>query len=49
MSSFPVTSSGGVWSVVQGLELDEDSKARIDASVAELADERAQVAALGLV
>ncbi len=49
VSSFPVTSSGGAWSIVPGLELDEPSKARIDASVAELADERDQVTALGLL
>ena len=49
VSSFPVTSDGGSWSIVQGLELDEPGRARIDASVAELADERAQVTSLGLV
>lgn len=48
VASFPVTSAGGAWSIVPGLELDETSRARIDASAAELADERAQVAALGL-
>ena len=49
VSSFPVTSDGAAWSIVPGLELDELSRARIDASVAELADERAQVTSLGLV
>ena len=49
VASFPVTSSGGTWSIVPGLELDEAGRARIDASAAELADERAQVTALGLV
>ena len=49
VSSFPVTSDGTSWSIVPGLELDELSQARVAASVAELADERAQVTALGLV
>lgn len=49
VTSFPVTSSGGAWTIVSGLELDEFSHTRIDASVAELADERAQVESLGLV
>ncbi|MBN9375674.1 MAG: malate dehydrogenase [Cellulomonas sp.] len=49
VSSFPVTSDGTSWSIVQGLELDELSRARVDASVAELSDERDQVTALGLV
>lgn len=49
VASFPVTAAGGAWSVVPGLELDAFSRERIDASVAELADERAQVEALGLV
>ena len=48
VSSFPVTSDGTAWTIVPGLELDETSRARIDASVGELADERAQVQALGL-
>lgn len=48
VSSFPVTSDGTSWSIVPGLELDEASRTRIDASVAELADERDQVRALGL-
>jgi malate dehydrogenase len=37
------------YEVVQGLEIDEVSRARIDASVAELADERDAVAELGLI
>ncbi len=49
ISSFPVTSSGGDWSVVQGLEIDDFSRARIDASVAELTEERDAIAALGLL
>ena len=49
ISSFPVTSDGGEWQIVQGLEIDEFSRARIDASVAELVEEREAVRALGLV
>src|SRR3954454_19584550 len=49
ISSFPVTTKGGDWEIVQGLEIDDFSRARIDASTAELADERAAVTALGLI
>src|SRR6188768_3033787 len=40
VSSFPVTTSAGDWSIVQGLDIDDFSRGRIDASVAELEDER---------
>ena len=49
VSSFPVTSTGRQWKIVEGLEIDEFSRARIDASTAELAEERAAVEALGLL
>jgi malate dehydrogenase len=49
MSSFPCTTKDGEWSIVQGLEIDEFSKGRIDASVAELAEERDAVKDLGLI
>ena len=49
ISSFPVTSEGGEWHIVHGLEIDEFSRGRIDASVAELVEERAAVRALGLI
>ncbi|HEX8497816.1 MAG TPA: malate dehydrogenase [Actinomycetales bacterium] len=49
ISSFPVTVSGGAWSIVQGLEIDDFSRARIDASTAELAEERDAVTELGLI
>lgn len=39
VSSFPVRSVDGRWQIVEGLEINEFSRARIDASVAELADE----------
>jgi malate dehydrogenase len=46
---FPCTCSGGEWSIVQGLDLDEFSRSKIDASVAELQDERSTVAEQGLI
>ena len=49
VSSFPAISRGGKWEIVQGLSIDEFSRARIDASVAELREESDAVAALGLV
>jgi malate dehydrogenase len=49
ISSFPVTCSGGSYEIVQGLEIDDFSRARIDASTAELAEEREAVAELGLI
>ncbi|MET7399188.1 malate dehydrogenase [Dactylosporangium sp. NPDC005572] len=49
ISSFPVTSAGGRWEIVQGLDIDAFSRARIDASVAELDEERAAVERLGLI
>ena len=44
-----MTTNGGNWSVVAGLDLDDFSRARIDASVAELAEERDTVGELGLL
>jgi malate dehydrogenase len=49
ISSFPVTTRDGGWEIVQGLEIDEFSRGRIDASTAELADEREAVKELGLI
>ncbi|MCS7483893.1 malate dehydrogenase [Umezawaea endophytica] len=49
ISSFPVVASGGRYEIVQGLEIDEFSRGRIDASVAELVEERDAVKALGLI
>jgi malate dehydrogenase len=49
VSSFPVTSSGGDWEIVEGLEIDAFSRERIDASVAELVAERDAVRDLGLI
>ncbi len=49
ISSFPCTVSNGEYSIVQGLEINDFSRARIDASVAELQDEAAAVTELGLI
>jgi malate dehydrogenase len=49
ISSFPVTTAIGDWEIVQGLEIDDFSRARIDASTAELAEERDAVKQLGLI
>jgi malate dehydrogenase len=49
VSSFPCTTDDGKWSIVQGLEIDDFSRSRIDASVAELVEERDAVKGLGLV
>jgi malate dehydrogenase len=49
ISSFPVTCRDGRYEIVQGLDLNELSRARIDATVAELVDERDAVTELGLV
>jgi malate dehydrogenase len=49
IAGFPCTASGGEWSIVQGLEIDEFSRGRIDASVAELVGECDAVKELGLL
>jgi malate dehydrogenase len=49
ISSFPVTTKGGDWQIVQGLDINEFSRGRIDASAAELAEEREAVTSLGLI
>jgi malate dehydrogenase len=49
ISSFPVTTSGGEWKIVQGLDVPEFSRERIDATAKELADERDAVDGLGLI
>ncbi|MDQ2757539.1 MAG: malate dehydrogenase [Actinomycetota bacterium] len=49
VSSFPVTVKDGRWSIVQGLEIDDFSRARIDATVKELEEEREAVKGLGLL
>jgi malate dehydrogenase len=49
LSSFPVTTSDGTYTIVQGLEHNEFSQARIDATVNELIEERDTVSELGLI
>jgi malate dehydrogenase len=49
VSSFPCTCSGGEWRIVEGLEITDFSRQRIDASVTELREERDAVAGLGLL
>ena len=49
ISSFPVRCSGGRYEIVQGLEINDFSRERIDATVQELADEREAVKQLGLI
>jgi malate dehydrogenase len=46
---FPCTCASGTWSIVEGLEIDPFSRAKIDASVAELASERDTVAGQGMI
>lgn len=49
ISSFPCVCKDGQYSIVQGLDIDDFSRARIDASVAELVEERDEVKKLGLI
>jgi malate dehydrogenase len=49
ISSFPVTCRDGSYEIVQGLEVNEFSRARIDATVNELKEERDSVSKLALV
>jgi malate dehydrogenase len=47
--SFPVTTKDGSWEVVQGLEVNDFSRRMMDATAAELDDERKAVKELGLI
>jgi malate dehydrogenase len=49
ISSFPVVARDGRYEIVQGLDIDDFSRERIDASVAELTEERDAVRSLGLI
>ena len=49
VSSFPCTCAGGEYSIVQGLDIDEFSQVKIDATVGELIEERDTVRELGLI
>jgi malate dehydrogenase len=47
--SYPVTTRDGEWSIVEGLDIDDFSRSRMDASAAELSEEREAVKGLGLI
>jgi malate dehydrogenase len=49
ISSFPCTTSDGTYQIVPGLQINNFSRGKIDASVAELIEEREAVRALGLI
>ncbi len=49
ITGFPCTCEGGEWTIVEGLELDEFSRGKIDASVEELVGERDTVAEQGMI
>jgi malate dehydrogenase len=49
ISGFPCTTANGAWKIVPGLDVNDFSRGRIDASVAELGEERDAVAELGLI
>jgi malate dehydrogenase len=49
ISSFPCRCRSGEWEIVRGLDIDDFSRSRIDASVAELVEERQAVRDLGLI
>jgi len=49
VSSFPIVTKDGDWEIVQGLEIDDFSRAKIDATTGELVDERSAVIELGLI
>lgn len=49
ISSFPCIVRDGQWQIVRGLEIDDYSRSKIDASIAELESEREAVQDLGLI
>jgi malate dehydrogenase len=49
ISSFPCRCTGGNYEIVQGLDIADYSRGKIDASAAELVDERDAVRELGLI
>jgi malate dehydrogenase len=49
ISSFPCRAVDGEWQIIQGVDINDFSRAKIDASVAELLEERDAVASLGLI
>jgi malate dehydrogenase len=49
MASFPCTAGDNAYEIVQGLDIDDYSRSKIDATAAELASERDAVVELGLI
>jgi malate dehydrogenase len=49
ISGFPCTCANGEWSIVEGLDIDDFSRSKIDASLAELQEERSTVESQGLI
>lgn len=49
MYSFPVTTANGNWEIVQGLDINDFSRSKMDATAAELSEERSAVTELGLI
>ena len=49
ISSFPCRAVNGEWEIIQGVEINDFSRGKIDASVAELVEERNAVQELGLI
>ena len=49
ISSFPCVCENGEYSIVKGLDIDDYSRGKIDASAKELVDERDAVRDLGLI
>jgi malate dehydrogenase len=49
ISGFPCTCANGEYAIVEGLEIDAFSRGKIDASIAELSDERDTVSGQGLI
>jgi malate dehydrogenase len=47
--SYPVITKGGDWEIVEGLEIDDFSRGKMDATAAELVEERDAVTGLGLI
>ncbi|MCW2770975.1 MAG: malate dehydrogenase, partial [Aeromicrobium sp.] len=47
--SFPVTTRNGDWEIVQGLEVNDFSRTKLDATAQELIEERDAVKELGLI
>ena len=47
--SYPVTTKNGDWEIVQGLDIDDFSRGKMDATAAELSEERDAVKGLGLI